>query len=54
METPFHKSQIAKETVKFKWYEVQDYTVTFKEMTDKKRIINVFEVKYFNLVKQRS
>jgi hypothetical protein len=23
--------------------------VTFKRMTDKKRVINVFEIKYFNL-----
>jgi predicted RNA-binding protein with EMAP domain len=35
--------------VESKRYEVQGYTVTFKGMMDKKRVINVFEVKYFNL-----
>jgi hypothetical protein len=45
----FHKSQIAKKTVESKQYEVQGYTVIFKGMIDKKRVINVFEAKYFNL-----
>jgi hypothetical protein len=45
----FHKSQIAKETVESKWYKVQGYTVTFKGIMDKKKVINIFDVKYFNL-----